>query len=409
MSIVHKKFLSNTTFWRTTQLTLVIMLFFGMLPSGSALQITDLYSHQVPVTNESDAERNRAFGEALAAVILKVSGDRRSLEIPAIERALADAQNYVEGISYSSELVRSEIEVDENGDGAQDQLPIADPGSVVDPVLDDGEPDAPVAAEFLEQRYINVDFASSLIDELLVQANIPVWDSNRPSVLVWMVLQDAAGNRSFLTADSNPEIIEIMQGFASNRGLPIIFPLLDFEDRRSLSEDIIWTLDQDAITAASERYGADSILSGRLHFTAGGELVGLWQFIFQQESEVFDGFDEELESYINQPLDRITSQLSSYFAFEPEAASAQVVRLRVDGVGDLTAYSALLNYVRGLAVVENVSTAALDGDRLDLQLDLLGDSRQLSELIDLDRDLLPISSSSNVFGDDPLLHYRWTR
>jgi hypothetical protein len=81
----------------------------------------------------------------------------------------------------------------------------------------------------------------------------------------------------------------------------------------------------------------------------------------------------------------------------------------VDGVGDLTAYSALLNYVRGLAVVENVSTAALDGDRLDLQLDLLGDSRQLSELIDLDRDLLPISSSSNVFGDDPLLHYRWTR
>ncbi|MBT4256657.1 MAG: DUF2066 domain-containing protein, partial [Gammaproteobacteria bacterium] len=176
------------------------MLFFGMLPSGSALQITDLYSHQVPVTNESDAERNRAFGEALAAVILKVSGDRRSLEIPAIERALADAQNYVEGISYSSELVRSEIEVDENGDGAQDQLPIADPGSVVDPVLDDGEPDAPVAAEFLEQRYINVDFASSLIDELLVQANIPVWDSNRPSVLVWMVLQDAAGNRSFLTA-----------------------------------------------------------------------------------------------------------------------------------------------------------------------------------------------------------------
>jgi hypothetical protein len=276
-------------------------------------------------------------------------------------------------------------------------------------VLDDGEPDAPVAAEFLEQRYINVDFASSLIDELLVQANIPVWDSNRPSVLVWMVLQDAAGNRSFLTADSNPEIIEIMQGFASNRGLPIIFPLLDFEDRRSLSEDIIWTLDQDAITTASERYGADSILSGRLHFTAGGELVGLWQFIFQQESEVFDGFDEELESYINQPLDRITSQLSSYFAFEPEAASAQVVRLRVDGVGDLTAYSALLNYVRGLAVVENVSTAALDGDRLDLQLDLLGDSRQLSELIDLDRDLLPISSSSNVFGDDPLLHYRWTR
>ncbi len=408
MSPETKIFLSRFRFGQLARLLMLPLLFCGVFPLSSALQITNLYSHQVPVANESDAERDRAFGEALAAVILKVSGDRRYLQLPAIERALRDAQSYVEGISYSSELIPVIVETDALlGTDDEDELGQgAEPEATNDPLAAAEPEDAPATPEFLEQRYINVDFASSLIDELLARENIPVWDSNRPSVLVWMVLQDAAGERRFLTADSNPQIMDIMQEFAATRGLPIIFPLLDFEDRRSLSEDTIWALDQQAITMASERYGADSILAGRLHFTAGGELVGLWQFIFQQQADVFDGFDDELQSYLDTPLDRITTQLSSYFAIEPEAATEHTVRLRVDGIGDLTAYSALINYVRDLAVVENVNVAALDGDRLELQLDLLGDSRQLSELIDLDRDLLPIASSSS---SDPLLHYRWTR
>lgn len=397
-------------------------LFGGLsLPGSSALQVTDLYRYQVAVANESDAERNRAFTEALTAVVLKVTGDRRHLQVPAIERALRNAQDYVEGISYSTELIEVIQEQEQNGSADDDGASggVNSPQAGTQPASDNADgssaaDSAPLdqapATEFSEQRYISVNFASSLIDELLVQANIPIWDSNRPSVLVWMILQDASGERSFLSAETNPEIIEIMQGFAISRGLPIIFPVLDFEDRRNLSEDIVWALDQQAIAAASERYGADSILAGRLHFTAGGELVGLWQFLFQQQAEVFDGFDEELISYINQPLERITNQLSSYFAIVPEAASEQVVSLRVDGVRNLTAYSALLTYVRGLAVVENVYASSLDGDRLDLQLDLLGDSRQLAELIDLDRDLLPISESSNLTGDiNPALHYRWTR
>ena len=51
--------------------------------------------------------------------------------------------------------------------------------------------------------------------------------------------------------------------------------------------------------------------------------------------------------------------------------------------------------------------AALDGERLELQLGLLGDPQQLFELIALDRDLLPITSSQ--LDPRTVLHYRWTR
>ena len=367
--------------------TLRILLFFlaclFLLPTATALHVTGLYDHLIAVNNESDAERNRAIRDAFEAVVLKVTGEHRWLEHPSIEQALENAQSYVGGISYSSEMV-----------------PL-----IVTPNTSTSMP--PSLAPKVERRFIEVNFAASLIDQLLASANIPVWTSNRPSVLVWMALQNAEGERKMLTAEENQQIVSYIQNFAEQRAIPIIFPVLDFEDRRNLSVDAVWGLDDSAIIEASERYGADSILTGRLYFTASGELVGLWQFIFQGETQIFDGFDEDLNAYLHAPLDRITSQLASYFSLVPEATTQQIVRLQVEGVRDLSAYSALLSYVSGLGLVDSVVTAALDGERLELELGLVGDSGQLFELIALDRDLLPIQSSQA--GSRGVLHYRWTR
>jgi hypothetical protein len=353
---------------------------------SEALQVSGLYSQQIPVTNDGEAERNRAFKEALAAVVVKVSGDPRWLENPAIERAIAQAQNYVEATSYISESI---------------QLPLEDNTASAD--TDEEQ------FYTAEQRIISVNFAAALIDELLEDADIPVWDGNRPSVLVWMVLQSSAGDREFLTADSNPEIVNVMQDFAAARGLPIIFPVLDFEDRRTLTENVVWNLDEAAISIASERYGADSILAGRLHFTASDELVGLWQFQFQEEADVFDGFDSELQSYLYDPLNRITTRLAGYFAILPESIDGGSIRLRIDGIKNLNAYSSLLSYVENLGLVATVTTAEVDGERIELQLSLVGDTRQLYEQIALDRDLLPINNTVEDSSLATLLHYRWTR
>ncbi|MEO1932452.1 MAG: DUF2066 domain-containing protein [Pseudohongiella sp.] len=370
-------------------------------PVSYGLQVTDLYVHQVAVSNESDSERSRAFGEALSAVIIKVTGERRWLLHPTIERALDNAQDYVKAISYISEAIELVQEASAAPQQNRDSRNTQDNagGALVNtPNL---------LQEVSEQRYITVNFAAELIDQLLTDADIPVWDSNRPSVLVWMALQTESGERRLLTADNQPEIIRYMQDFALERGLPIIFPVLDFEDRQSLNEDQLWNLEESAIELASIRYGADSILSGRLHFTAGGELVGLWKFIFQDEADVFDGFDQDLQGYLYEPLDRVTNKLSSYFAIVPEESTEQFVRLRIEGINNLTAYSALLSYVSNLGLVQSVAAAELDGERLELELGLVGDVVQLYELIALDRDLLPIESS--LSRGDSLLHYRWTR
>lgn len=76
---------------------LALALSFISLHSSLALQVTGLYSQDIPVANDGEAERNRAFAEALAAVVVKVSGDPRWLE-----------PHYREGYLSGAELCRSD-------------------------------------------------------------------------------------------------------------------------------------------------------------------------------------------------------------------------------------------------------------------------------------------------------------
>lgn len=390
----------------TRSVILAVLLLFS---SAHGLPVAGIYSERVPVANESDAERSQAFKKALQIVLVRATGEQRYLNHPAVLEALENAQSYVEAIRYFSETV---IPTSSSGEtGPQQSLPEAEVQLSADENSDGLMPDPDrqeqVAPTTAEQRFIEVEFSSVLIERMLADAQIPLWDSNRPSVLIWMALQDESGSRSLMTSDINNDIIEYIQEFADARGLPVLFPVLDFEDRRNLSEDLVWRLDEQAIRTASLRYGADSILTGRLHFTSSGELVGLWQFQFQGDTEIFDGFSTDLEDYLNAPLERITARLAQYFAILPGADLAASVILRVDGISDLQDYSALVAYVGGLGLVDSVATSQVAGERLELRLGLVGDPQQLYELIALDRDLLPIESSMGVRSG--LLHYRWTR
>ncbi len=198
-----------------------------------------------------------------------------------------------------------------------------------------------------------------------------------------------------------------MQHFADDRGIPILFPVLDFEDRRNLTADMIWGLDQQAIARASARYAADSILAGRLYISASGDLAGLWQFQFQDQVEVFDSLDTDLADYIYGPLNRITEQLAQHFAVVRSPSGEETTRLRIEGVTSLAAYAELVGYLQGLVLVDGVTVAALDGGVLELNLTLQGSQGQLAELLSLDRNLVPLDQSGNERLQ--MLTYNWAR
>jgi hypothetical protein len=343
---------------------LLLMFALALSPAGQALPIDGLYSQEIVVENQSEATRERAYRQAFERVIVKVTGERRWLEHPRIREAMQRASSYVAEVSYRTVM--------------------------------------------LEAR-IDVRFDQSLIDELLNRAEIPVWDRNRASVLLWITVQDNSGRRNMLGSSTEHVLLQQAREFAGERGVPVLIPLLDLTDRRMVSVEQGWQLDTEALRQAGERYGADSVLAGRLLITPANEVVGLWQFIFRDQVHVFDHVDVSADTYMDFPLDAVTTRLAEQFGLVlSEFEQEDLVTLRIDGVASLASHMALLRYLESLSVVTAVNVSALRADTIELRLQLAGTRQHLTEFISLGRDLQPLNFDVGAVTSD-LLHYRWTR
>jgi len=345
---------------------LLLLVCLGASPQSFALIVDGLYDQEIAVQGQGDAERIRAYREGLAAVVLKITGAERWLRNSAVERAVRDAQSYVQEVSYRT------------------------------------------SSGPLEQRnFINVRFDRALVDRMLNDAGIPVWDQNRPAVILWLSVQGADGRRELLSADSDHPLLDIVKEFSRLRGVPLLFPLLDLEDRRNLPTDVAWSLDEQAIRQASARYGANAILSGRVLESPSGELVGLWQFLFRDNVETFDSFERDLKVYADGALERVTAQMATHFGLIKLPQSIRV-KVRVEAVDSAKDYVDLLQYIQSLAVVESASASLLDGSGIELDVSLIGDPFLFAEFITLGRDLQAQESFAQVESGN-VFYYRWVR
>lgn len=345
----------------------VLILLMFLSKPGYSLPVQGLYQEEITVANQGEQERRRAYTEAFTRVITKVTGERRWLQHPQITEAISRADRYVAEVSYRSSGVAGQ-----------------------------------------QSGQLDVRFDQSLVDNLLNQANIPVWDNNRASVLLWLTVQDTDGRRVMLGSGSEHSLLDQVRQFADERAVPVLVPILDLEDRRLVTPNQAWALDADALRSAAERYGADSVLAGRVLVTPAGELVGFWQLVFRDDVQLFDHIGPA-DTYMDLPLDRAAARLASHFglvlsAFERE----DVISIRVDGISDLQSHTQLVSYLESLSVVQQVQVSALRPEGVELNLRLLGTRQILTEFISLGRDLMPVNfQPGQPVGDQ--LHYRWTR
>jgi hypothetical protein len=338
------------------------------LPAPSyALPVQGLYQEEIAVTNQGEQERRRAYTEAFARVITKVTGERRWLQHPEVAAAIRGADRYVAEVSFRSSGV------------------VGQQGGLLD-----------------------VRFDRPMIDSLLNQGNIPVWDNNRASILLWLTVQDTDGRRVMLGSSAEHTLLDQVRQFADERAVPVLIPILDLEDHRLVTPAQAWALDTEALGRAADRYAADSVLAGRVLVTPAGELVGFWQLVFRDDVQIFDHIGM-LDTYMDLPLDRASTRLASHFGLVPsEFEREDQVSIRVDGVSDLESHTQLIRYLEGLSVVQQVQVSALRPEGLDLNLRLLGSQQIFVDFVSLGRDLQPVNLQPGQAASDQL-HYRWTR
>ncbi len=210
-----------------------VLLVFSMFGSTLAETVSDLYVVEIPVVGQGSKARADAISQAFAQVLIKVSGDRKLSLQGDLKKLIRRANNYVQ--QYSYRMLESSADLIGHGESGE-QAP---------------------------DRLLRVQFDELAVNQQLRQYGVPVWGSARPLTLIWMGIEEQ-GHRSLYQPEYHQGLRQVLEQTANDRGLPILFPLMDIEDSSNLQVSDLWGSFEEDIRRASDRYLPDVILVGRI-------------------------------------------------------------------------------------------------------------------------------------------------
>ncbi|WP_163832953.1 DUF2066 domain-containing protein [Spartinivicinus ruber] len=322
------------------QLLLSCLVSICLIQQGVAEVDRKLYEAVVPLADETEAAQQQAIQAAFKQVVTMVTGSEEVLNHPEIQAAMAEASRYV--LKYGEQRQVSESE----------QTPL---------------------------KQLAVSFDPSAVRQLLKKNGFNAWDQQREETLVWLIEEKAGGKRQiFSSEDDADSTVAALKNQASQSRIPLIFPIMDFEDSASLSEVDAWGLFSDVINKASSRYQAKSVLAGRLYASGANQYSGRWVLLLQGQQYVEDLTKVSLPDFMQTGIKLVTGKLSGTHVQQPVDQSAPSVtsggvQLIVQGVQGLTAYASVSKFLEKLAVVEEASLLEVTESQASFELVLKGD------------------------------------
>ena len=281
-----------------------------------AATVTGLYEARVPVVDQSSSARTAALQQALAVVLVKVTG-ARSVPGP-LSAALGDAAHYMQQYRY-------------------EQAP-------PDPNAQSGAAPALLLWARFDPRVVN---------EAVSAAHAPLWGAERPRTLVWLALQDSTGARILPATDSS-FLMQALTAAADQRGIALLFPQMDPVDRAAIGVPDVAGFSADRIRQASQRYKPDAVLVGSITPFGAGQYAAHWQLITgtQQETWVTPPGDEVVT--VVDGVQVSADRYAARYAIATDAGDIAGVSLVVQGVTSLDIYAKVLSYLSGLTPVRAV-------------------------------------------------------
>jgi hypothetical protein len=330
---------------------IMLLLLVMQAPSlARAVEVTWIYEALVPVADQSAAARLDAAQAGLLQVLTRITGLPSVPGSDALDAALAAPDRYYNQFVFE-------------------------------------EPPVPVGAEQGAEAdeqpalLLRLRFVPAAVLGLVRQAGLPIWRSERPMVIAWLVV-DAGDARRILGADSDSPVVRSLSGRALQRGVPLQLPLMDLQDQLEVQPGAVWGRLSQSLVPASERYAAEIILIGRLQADAGGLWSGSWEFWIDGEVSTLDEENLSEDALGIAVVDRLADDLVARYVVQDRGV--QELRLGVSGVKDASDYAGLLSYLSRLEFVDDVRVARVEGNRLELGLVTTADSERLLTLFEAD-------------------------
>jgi hypothetical protein len=337
----------------TFSVIMVLLLVAGQAGSAAAAEVSGLYEAEIGVRGQGAAERIEAFRDALAQVLVKVTGQRDINAQPVAAALRSRVQSIVQQYRY--------------------RTPAAGSG-----------------------RLLWAAFDAEVINQALWQHHVAVWGTARPLALILLAMEDS-GQRMILEAEGDQQLTAIIKAAALQRGIPVLLPLMDLEDRSTLKFTDVWGNFRSSLMVSARRYQSDAILVGRL-YRAGSQWEGRWSL--HVEGLPLDwSFRGSVEDVITAAINNTADVLASKYARPAMAVTGSGVLLKVMGVDSLEDYAHISTYLQGLQVVSEIKPVTVSASDVLFRLQLRSDRQSLVQALALSsRQLVPVEVPA-VAGD----------
>lgn len=215
--------------------------------------------------------------------------------------------------------------------------------------------------------------------ERLGERNSPVWDENRPALLVWLVVQEPTSGE-LLARDSSHKVRALLEDAARRRGLPIVLPRMDSKDRSVVQAADIRGRFDEPVQQASARYDAPLVATAVLYRGDSPRLR--WRLLDSGEERTggtlsMPGLEQGLQNWVS----RVTDYLVRLYAVRGK--KERKIDIRVQGLAQLQDWNRLQDFLSGLAGMRSVQLHHLQGETAGFQARFAGPATKLERLAKL--------------------------
>lgn len=304
--------------------TLALALLLTVAAGPAAAQaLADLGQVTVTVDDQGDAARDAGFSAAVTDVLVRLTGRPDVVESAAVEGIVEDAGRFVQQFRYQRD--------------------------------DDGG------------LQLRTRFDTNALREALVRAEVPVWQRDRPPVLVWLAVERGS-RREMVGSEQGAAEREAMLAAAAELGLPLLFPLMDLEDQRRVGFADVAGGFAEPVLAASQRYDTPVVLAGRLRATGSG-WEGRWSLYGPDAGrERWSDRAPALAGLAGAAIARVAAVLREPYTLLPDLGRSSALQVRVTGLRGLDDFAAAERALAALGGVSGVQPEEIRGDLVEFRL-----------------------------------------
>jgi len=327
-------------------LALLLAVFYAA-PAAAVEMEERLFTVQLPVVDQGQAERHAAAQRGLLQVLTRVTGLLSVPRTTAIAEALAEPQRFYSQFAYV-------------------RLPT----------------DAVVKAN--NNLALKMVFQAKPVYNLVRAAKLPIWWSRRPETLVWIAVEEE-GKRRLANPTDWQAFAPDLQARAQARGLPLTQPISDLQDAMAISANAIWGRFVGEISTASARYQASVVLVGRMsrqRVLSDYLYSGDWQLLFEQQAITISFRNEPWQTVASLGVDLTAENLAERsLVFD---RGIQQHKIDIVGIEAPEAYAQLMNYLQRIEFIQGVAVNQIADNRLAITVKSTAERDQLLQLLTLE-------------------------